>query len=177
VEPDLGERLPHPRGGIDRSARDPFTLANGLEYVRAAVDRGLPVDRFGPRISFFFQRAQRSPRGDREIRAARRLWARLVQERFHPSRSQLPQLRFHAQTAGSTLDRAAAPQHIARVAIQALAAVLGGGQSLHTNPRRSALAAERGGGHGRHSGRSRSSPTKATCPSPWTGRGPPRSRS
>jgi len=110
-----------------------FTLANGLEYVRAAVDRGLPVDRFGPRISFFFNAHNDLLEEIAKFRAARRLWARLVQERFHPSDPNSLKLRFHAQTAGSTLTAQQPHNNIARVAIQALAAVLGGCQSLHTN--------------------------------------------
>jgi methylmalonyl-CoA mutase N-terminal domain/subunit len=110
-----------------------FTLANGLEYVRAAVDRGLPVDRFAPRISFFFNAHNDLLEEIAKFRAARRLWARLMEERFHPRDPNSLKLRFHAQTAGSTLTAQQPHNNIARVAIQALAAVLGGCQSLHTN--------------------------------------------
>jgi methylmalonyl-CoA mutase N-terminal domain/subunit len=110
-----------------------FTLANGLEYVRAAVDRGLPVDRFAPRISFFFNAHNDLLEEAAKFRAARRLWARLMEERYHPRDPSSLKLRFHAQTAGSTLTAQQPHVNIARVAIQALAAVLGGCQSLHTN--------------------------------------------
>src|SRR6266849_7091380 len=110
-----------------------FTLSNGLEYVRAAVERGLPVDRFAPRISFFFNAHNDLLEEIAKFRAARRLWARLMAERFHPRDPNSQKLRFHAQTAGSTLTAQQPHNNIARVAVQALAAVLGGCQSLHTN--------------------------------------------
>ncbi len=110
-----------------------FTLANALEYVRAAVDRGLPVDRFAPRLSFFFNAHNDLLEEIAKFRAARRLWARLMEERYQPHDSNSLKLRFHAQTAGSTLTAQQPHNNIARVAIQALAAVLGGCQSLHTN--------------------------------------------
>ncbi len=110
-----------------------FTLANGLEYVRAAVDRGLEVDAFAPRLSFFFNAHNDFLEEIAKFRAARRLWARLMEERFHPRDPKSRMLRFHAQTGGSTLTAQQPHNNIARVAIQALAAVLGGCQSLHTN--------------------------------------------
>ena len=110
-----------------------FTLANGLEYVRAAVARGLPVDRFAPRLSFFFNAHNDLLEEIAKFRAARRLWARLMEERFQPRDPNSLKLRFHAQTAGSTLTAQQPHNNIARVAIQALGAVLGGCQSLHTN--------------------------------------------
>jgi methylmalonyl-CoA mutase N-terminal domain/subunit len=110
-----------------------FTLANGLEYVRAAVGRGMPVDRFLPRLSFFFNAHNDLLEEIAKFRAARRLWARLLEERFHPRDPHSLKLRFHAQTAGSTLTAQQPHNNIARVAIQALGAVLGGCQSLHTN--------------------------------------------
>jgi methylmalonyl-CoA mutase N-terminal domain/subunit len=110
-----------------------FTLANGLEYVRAAVDRGLSVDRFAPRISFFFNAHNDFLEEIAKFRAARRLWATLMAERFHPRDPNSLKLRFHAQTGGSTLTAQQPHVNIARVAIQALAATLGGCQSLHTN--------------------------------------------
>src|SRR2546422_1287965 len=110
-----------------------FTLSNGLEYVRAAVERGLPVDRFAPRISFFFNAHSDFLEEIAKYRAARRLWSRLLEERFHPRDPGSLKLRFHAQTAGSTLTAQQPHNNIARVAVQALAAVLGGCQSLHTN--------------------------------------------
>ena len=110
-----------------------FTLSNGLEYVRAAIDRGLAVDRFAPRVSFFFNAHNDFLEEIAKFRASRRLWARLMEERFHPKDSNSLKLRFHAQTAGSTLTAQQPHNNIARVAIQAMAAVLGGCQSLHTN--------------------------------------------
>jgi methylmalonyl-CoA mutase, N-terminal domain len=110
-----------------------FTLADGLEYVRAAVDRGLPVDRFAPRISFFFNAHNDLLEEIAKFRAARRLWAKLMEERYHPTDPNSLKLRFHAQTAGVTLTAQQPHNNIARVAIQAMAAVLGGCQSLHTN--------------------------------------------
>ncbi len=110
-----------------------FTLSNGLEYVRAAVDRGLDIDRFAPRISFFFNAHNDFLEEIAKFRAARRLWARLMEERFHPKDPNSRKLRFHAQTAGSTLTAQQPHNNIARVSIQAMAAVLGGCQSLHTN--------------------------------------------
>jgi methylmalonyl-CoA mutase N-terminal domain/subunit len=110
-----------------------YTLANGLEYVRAAVDRGLDVDRFAPRLSFFFNAHNDFLEEIAKFRAARRLWARLMEERFHPRDPKSRMLRFHVQTGGSTLTAQQPHNNIARVAVQALAAVLGGCQSLHTN--------------------------------------------
>jgi methylmalonyl-CoA mutase N-terminal domain/subunit len=110
-----------------------YTLANGLEYVRAAVGRGLDVDRFAPRLSFFFNAHNDFLEEVAKFRAARRLWARLMEERFHPKDEKSLMLRFHAQTGGSTLTAQQPHNNIARVAVQALAAVLGGCQSLHTN--------------------------------------------
>ncbi len=110
-----------------------FTLANGLEYARAAVHRGLEVDRFAPRVSFFFNAHNDFIEEIAKFRAARRLWARLMEERFHPRDPGSLKLRFHVQTAGSTLTAQQPHNNIARVALQALAAVLGGCQSLHTN--------------------------------------------
>ncbi|MBI4364279.1 MAG: methylmalonyl-CoA mutase [Candidatus Latescibacteria bacterium] len=117
-----------------------LTLANGLEYVRAAVDRGLAVDRFAPRISFFFNAHNDFLEEIAKFRAARRLWAKLMEARFHPRDPNSLKLRFHAQTAGSTLTAQQPLNNIARVAIQALAAVLGGCQSLHTNSHDEALS-------------------------------------
>jgi methylmalonyl-CoA mutase N-terminal domain/subunit len=110
-----------------------FTLANGVEYVRAAVERGLPVDSFAPRISFFFNAHNDFLEEIAKFRAARRLWARLMAGTFGARDPNSLRLRFHAQTGGSTLTAQQPHNNIARVAIQALAAVLGGCQSLHTN--------------------------------------------
>jgi methylmalonyl-CoA mutase N-terminal domain/subunit len=110
-----------------------FTLGNGLAYVEAAVARGLDVDEFAPRLSFFFNAHGDLLEEVAKFRAARRLWARLMQERYHPRNPRSLMLRFHAQTAGSTLTARQPENNIVRTAYQALAAVLGGAQSLHTN--------------------------------------------
>ncbi len=110
-----------------------FTLANGLAYVRAALDRGLAVDEFAPRLSFFFNAHNNFLEEVAKFRAARRLWAELMQERFAPQDPRSLWLRFHTQTAGSTLTAQQPMNNVVRVAIQALAAVCGGTQSLHTN--------------------------------------------
>ena len=117
-----------------------FTLANGLEYVRAAVARGLDVDSFAPRISFFFNAHNDFLEEVAKFRAARKLWAALMRERHDPSDPRSLALRFHAQTAGSTLTAQQPENNVVRVAYQAMAAVLGGCQSLHTNSRDEALA-------------------------------------
>jgi methylmalonyl-CoA mutase N-terminal domain/subunit len=110
-----------------------FTLANGLAYVRAALDRGLGIDEFAPRLSFFFNAHNNFLEEVAKYRAARRLWAELVKERFAPKDPRSLWLRFHTQTAGSTLTAQQPQNNVVRVAIQALAAVCGGTQSLHTN--------------------------------------------
>jgi methylmalonyl-CoA mutase N-terminal domain/subunit len=110
-----------------------FTLANGLAYVQAALDRGLSVDEFAPRLSFFFNAHNNFLEEVAKFRAARRLWAELVRERFAPKDPRSLWLRFHTQTAGSTLTAQQPQNNVVRVAIQALAAVCGGTQSLHTN--------------------------------------------
>ncbi len=110
-----------------------FTLANGLAYVQAALDRGLGVDEFAPRLSFFFNAHNNFLEEVAKFRAARRLWAELVRERFAPKDPRSLWLRFHTQTAGSTLTAQQPQNNVVRVALQALAAVCGGTQSLHTN--------------------------------------------
>ena len=117
-----------------------FTFANAIAYVEAAVAAGLDADAFGPRISFFFNAHNDFLEEVAKFRAARRLWARLMRDRFGASNPRAQQLRFHTQTAGSTLTARQPDNNIVRVAIQALAAVLGGTQSLHTNSRDEALA-------------------------------------
>jgi methylmalonyl-CoA mutase, N-terminal domain len=117
-----------------------FTLAHGCAYVQAAVDAGLDVNGFGGRISFFFNAHNNFLEEIAKFRAARRLWARLMRNRFGATNSRAQQLRFHAQTAGSTLTAQQPDNNIVRVALQALAAVLGGAQSLHCNGRDEALA-------------------------------------
>ncbi|HET7598918.1 MAG TPA: methylmalonyl-CoA mutase family protein [Gemmatimonadales bacterium] len=116
-----------------------FTLANALEYVRIAVESGLEVNAFGPRLSFFFASHNDLFEEAAKFRAARRLWARLSRERFGAD-DQTARLRFHAQTGGVTLQAQQPLNNVVRVAYQALAAVLGGTQSLHTNGYDEALA-------------------------------------
>jgi methylmalonyl-CoA mutase N-terminal domain/subunit len=117
-----------------------FTLANGLAYVRSAVERGLDVDAFAPRMSFFFNAHNDFIEEVAKFRAARKLWAKLMTERYAPKDPRSIALRFHAQTAGSTLTAQQPENNVIRVAYQAMAAVLGGCQSLHTNGRDEALA-------------------------------------
>ena len=117
-----------------------FTLANGIAYVQAAIDAGLDVDDFAPRLSFFFNSHNNLLEEVAKFRAARRLWAKIMKERFHAKDPKSWQLKFHTQTAGCTLTAQQPDNNIVRVAIQTLAAVLGGTQSLHTNSRDEALA-------------------------------------
>jgi len=117
-----------------------FTLANGIAYVEAAINAGLDVDTFGQRLSFFFNSHNDLLEEVAKFRAARRLWAKIMKERFGAKNSRSMMLRFHTQTAGSTLTAQQVDNNIVRVAIQTLAAVLGGTQSLHTNSRDEALA-------------------------------------
>ena len=117
-----------------------FTFANAVAYVQSAVDAGLDVNAIGQRISFFFNAHNNFLEEVAKFRAARRLWARLMRERFGATHPRAQQLRFHTQTAGSTLTARQPDNNIVRVAVQALAAVLGGTQSLHTNGRDEALA-------------------------------------
>jgi methylmalonyl-CoA mutase N-terminal domain/subunit len=116
-----------------------FTLAHGLAYVQAAVDRGLDVDHFGAQLSFFFNAHNDFFEEIAKFRAARRMWARLMEERFGAKSPEARMLRFHTQTAGSMLTSQQPDNNIVRVTVQALAAVLGGTQSLHTNSRDEAL--------------------------------------
>lgn len=117
-----------------------FTLANGIAYVEAAIRAGLDVDVFGPRISFFFNAHLDFMEEVAKYRAARRLWARIMKDRFQAKNPRSWMLRFHTQTAGCTLTAQQPHNNIIRVAWQALAAVLGGTQSLHTNSMDEALA-------------------------------------
>jgi methylmalonyl-CoA mutase N-terminal domain/subunit len=117
-----------------------FTLADAIAYVQAALDAGLHVDDFAPQLSFFFNAHNDLLEEIAKYRAARRLWARLMRERFQAQDARSLLLRFHAQTAGSSLTAQQPENNIVRVAIQALAAVLGGCQSLHTNSLDEALA-------------------------------------
>ena len=117
-----------------------FTLADAVAYVQAAVDARLDVDDFAGRLSFFFNAHNDLLEEVAKYRAARRLWARIMKERFHAKKPKSMMLRFHAQTAGSTLTAQQVDNNIVRVTFQTLAAVLGGAQSLHTNSRDEALA-------------------------------------
>jgi methylmalonyl-CoA mutase, N-terminal domain len=117
-----------------------FTLADAIAYVQAALDAGLDIDDFAPQLSFFFNAHNELLEEIAKYRAARRLWARLMRERFQARDARSLLLRFHAQTAGSSLTAQQPENNIVRVAIQALAAVLGGCQSLHTNSLDEALA-------------------------------------
>ncbi len=117
-----------------------FTLADGIAYVDAAIKAGLDVDEFAPRLAFFFNAHNNLLEEVAKFRAARRLWARIMKERFKAKDPKSQMLRFHTQTAGCTLTAQQPDNNIMRVTIQALAAVLGGTQSLHTNSRDEALA-------------------------------------
>jgi len=117
-----------------------FTFAHAVAYVQAAIDAGLDVNRFGQRVSFFFNAHNNFLEEIAKFRAARRLWARIMRDRFGATSPRAQQLRFHTQTAGSTLTAQQPDNNIVRVALQAMAAVLGGTQSLHCNGRDEALA-------------------------------------
>ncbi|MFV1981568.1 MAG: methylmalonyl-CoA mutase [Rhodothermia bacterium] len=117
-----------------------LTLANGIAYVQAAVDRGLEVDDFGARLSFFFNAHNEFFEEIAKFRAARRLWAGIMKDRFGATNPRAMQCRFHTQTGGSTLTAQQPENNVARVTIQSLAAVLGGTQSLHTNGADEALS-------------------------------------
>lgn len=117
-----------------------FTLANGIAYVNAAINAGLDVDDFAPRLSFFFASHNNLLEEVSKFRAARRLWAKIMKERFNATNPKSCMLKFHTQTAGSTLTAQQPDNNIMRVTMQALAAVLGGTQSLHTNSRDEALS-------------------------------------
>ncbi len=117
-----------------------FTLANGITYVQAAIDAGLDVDKFAPRLSFFFNAHSNFLEEVAKFRAARRMWARIMRDHFGAKNAKSLMLRFHTQTAGSTLTAQQPENNIVRTALQAMAAVLGGTQSLHTNSFDEALA-------------------------------------
>ncbi|MBY0508339.1 MAG: methylmalonyl-CoA mutase [Bryobacteraceae bacterium] len=117
-----------------------FTLANAIAYIQAAIDAGLPVDSFAPRLSFFFNAHNDFFEEIAKFRAARRLYAHLMRDRFGALNPKSHQLRFHTQTAGATLTAQQPDNNVVRVALQAMAAVLGGTQSLHTNSRDEALS-------------------------------------
>ena len=117
-----------------------FTLADGITYVQAAIDAGLDIDRFARQLSFFFNAHNNFLEEIAKFRAARRMWARIMRRRFDAQDPRSWKLRFHTQTAGSTLTAQQPDNNVVRVTLQALAAVLGGTQSLHTNSRDEALS-------------------------------------
>ena len=146
-----GERIPrwntisisgyHMREAGSTAAQEiAFTLANGIAYVKAAVDAGLRVDDFAPRLSFFFACHMHFFEEIAKFRAARRMWARIMTERFDAKDPKSTMLRFHTQTGGATLTAQQPENNIVRTALEAMAAVLGGTQSLHTNSFDEALA-------------------------------------
>jgi methylmalonyl-CoA mutase N-terminal domain/subunit len=145
------ERLPHwntisisgyhiREAGSSAAQELAFTLANGIAYCEAAVAAGLSPDRFGERLSFFFNAHNDFFQEVAKFRAARRLWARIMRDRFGATNPRALALRFHAQTGGSTLTAQQPENNVVRVAVQALAAICGGAQSLHTNSFDEALA-------------------------------------
>jgi len=145
------ERLPHwntisisgyhiREAGASAAQELAFTLANGIAYCEAAIAAGLSADAFGERLSFFFNAHNHFFQEVAKFRAARRLWARIMSERFGATNPRATALRFHAQTGGSTLTAQQPENNVVRVAIQALSAVCGGAQSLHTNSFDEALA-------------------------------------
>src|SRR6059058_3011542 len=117
-----------------------FTLGNGMAYVQAAIDAGLDVDKFAPRLSFFFACHSNFLEEVAKFRAARRMWARIMRDHFKAKNPKSQMLRFHTQTGGVTLTAQQPENNIVRTALQGLAAVLGGTQSLHTNSFDEALA-------------------------------------
>jgi methylmalonyl-CoA mutase N-terminal domain/subunit len=126
--------------GSDAVQEVAFTLGNGIAYVEAALGAGLPLDDFAPRLSFFFNSHSNLLEEVAKFRAARRLWARIMRDRFGATNPRSQMLRFHAQTAGSTLTAQQPLNNVVRTTIEALAAVLGGAQSIHTNGYDEALA-------------------------------------
>jgi methylmalonyl-CoA mutase N-terminal domain/subunit len=117
-----------------------FTLADAIAYCEAAISRGMAIDDFAPRLSFFFAAWSELFEEVAKFRAARRMWARIVRERFGSSNARSMACRFHVQTAGSSLTAQSVDNNVVRTTVQALAAILGGAQSLHTNSRDEALA-------------------------------------
>ena len=133
LEHDLDLRYHIREAGSTAVQELAFTLANGIAYCQAAVDAGLSPDDFGERLSFFFNAHNHFFQEVAKFRAARRLWAEIMRERFGATNPKAQALRFHAQTGGSTLTAQQPENNIVRVAIQALSAVAGGAQSIHTN--------------------------------------------
>jgi len=126
--------------GADAIQELAFSFSNAIEYVHAALNRGMKIDQFAPQLSFFFACRNDFLEEIAKFRAARRIWARIMKERFKAREPNSWKLRFHTQTSGETLTAQQPDNNVARVAIQGLAAVLGGTQSLHTNSRDEALA-------------------------------------
>ena len=141
-----------------------FTLADGFAYVEAALARGLAVDDFAPRLSFFFNAHIDFFEEIAKYRAARRIWARELRERYGAKNPRSWLMRFHAQTAGVSLTAQQPEVNIVRTAVEALAAVLGGCQSLHTNSFDEALALRPSTPSRSRCGRSRCSPTRPASP-------------
>ena len=139
LQPRLHQRVPHPRSRRDGRRGTGVHPRRRIGYVQAALDRGLDVDAFAPRLSFFFNAHNNLFEEVAKFRAARRMWAGIMQERFGAKNPKSLMLRFHTQTAGSTLQARQVDVNVVRVTMQALAAVLGGTQSLHTNGRDEAL--------------------------------------
>ena len=110
-----------------------FTIANGIAYARAAIAKGLDIDEFAPRMAFFFNGHNDFLREIAKFRAARLIWAKIVSEEFEAKNERSMMMRFHTQTGGSTLTAQQPHNNVVRTAVQALSAVLGGTQSLHTN--------------------------------------------
>src|SRR3970282_199241 len=117
-----------------------FTLANAIEYIQTCLDRGLKIDDFAPRLSFFFCCTIEFFEEVAKFRVARKIYAKILKEKFHAKDPKSIQLKFHVQTSGESLTAQQPDNNIVRVAIQSMAAVLGGAQSLHTNSRDEALA-------------------------------------
>ncbi len=140
VERDFGQRLPHSRGGLDGRAGNRVHAGERHRVHRGGRARGLSAESLGERMSFFFAAHNDFLEEIAKFRAARRMWARIMKERFGVTSPRAQQLRFHAQTAGSTLTAQQPDNNLVRVTVQALAAVLGGAQSLHCNSRDEALA-------------------------------------
>ena len=160
LEHHLHLRLPHSRGGLDGGAGGGLH-AGQRDRLRAGGDRrGLDVDDFAPRLCFFFNAHNDFLEEVAKFRAARQLWAEIMRERFGAKNPKLALLRFHTQTAGSTLTAQQPLNNVVRVALQALGAVLGGTQSLHTNGFDEALALPTEGRRGWRCARSRSSPRR-----------------
>ena len=140
MEHDLGQRGHIREAGATAAQELAFTLRDGIEYVQWGVDSGLPVDAFAPRISFFFNAHSDFFEEIAKYRAARKIWARVMRERFGATDERSWKLRFHTQTAGVSLTAQQPYNNVVRTALQALAAVLGGTNSLHTNSLDEALS-------------------------------------